>query len=548
MVERGFAAQALKLVVGIILLGAALELLASLTGLPRIPAIARGFNSLWVSGTLQHDIEVSSARWLTGWLIGSGAGIMLGLATGRSKIVAVGLEGFLILCRAIPFISIVPLFLRLFGLSEAGKILLVAWASAGVCWVAVHQTSRNIAPHLLWRAKSLGASSGRWFWRVLLPSCHDGIYSALRTSLSLGLIVIAVAELGGVYERSSGLWWSEGLGYRLFRSLDEARDDRLLATILTFAAVGIAVDFGFTASWFLGRKLSFRIMQKRVLRVTASLNEEIVSQRVIQNGEPLEVTGLRAAYDGNPVFGDVTFQIPAGRTLSVVGPSGCGKTTLIRAIAHLRDEEFLASGEVRTGETRIVGPSTHVGIVMQEAPVFEHMTVWHNVTFGDKANTEHGRRRCWEILGEFGLRAFATQRARTLSGGQRQRVALATALANSPRLLLLDEPFGALDAITRRRLQRFFWDHVHGKITAVFVTHDPEEAILIGDRVMVGVGEKRAMIASEKNGIPIGKWEFGDEFARLRIILIKALEQTSFTELSDATAARKRERPASGPG
>jgi len=525
-VRRAFALQALKLGVGIALLIVLLELLGNASGLPRIPAIVRGFESLWTPGIIQHDIQVSSARWLTGWFIGSTVGLALGLVTGRSKYVALGLEGLLILCRAIPFISIVPLSLRLFGLSEVGKISLVAWASAGVTWVVVHQTSKTIQPQLRWRAKSLGASPATWIFRILLPSCHDGIYSALRTSLSLGLIVIAVAELGGVYERSSGLWWSEGIGYRLFRSLDEARDDRLMATILTFAALGIALDFAFTGSWFMARKVLFWMNQRRVVNVTARLPEEIEG-RLVETGEPLMVSGLCAGYDGNTVIGNLTFDIPGGKTLTVVGPSGCGKTTLIRAIAHFMDEAFFVSGKVTVGTASIVGPNTRVGVVMQEAPVFEHMTVWDNVTFGSEAKTRRGERHCWQILKEFGLRAVATQRAGTLSGGQRQRLALATALANLPKLLLLDEPFGALDAITRRQLQRFFSEHVHGKTTAVFVTHDPEEAMLIGDRVMIGVTQTPEMIESEKDGIPIQKWEFQPEFAQLRTKLIQALERSA---------------------
>jgi ABC-type nitrate/sulfonate/bicarbonate transport system ATPase subunit len=240
---------------------------------------------------------------------------------------------------------------------------------------------------------------------------------------------------------------------------------------------------------------------------------------------------------GNEVIKNLTFHIPAGKTLSVVGPSGCGKTTLIRAIAHFIDETFQVSGEVSAGRSRLSGPSTKVGVVMQDAPVFNHMTVWDNVTFGNSARTNHGKRRCWRILGEFGLALIATQRAGTLSGGQRQRLALATAIANSPALLLVDEPFGALDAITRRQLQRFFWQHVHGKITALFVTHDLEEALLIGDRVMIGVGESNAIIETEKDGLSVDQWEFQEQFSRLRAALIKALEHTSSasSQSDDAT-------------
>jgi ABC-type nitrate/sulfonate/bicarbonate transport system ATPase subunit len=101
------------------------------------------------------------------------------------------------------------------------------------------------------------------------------------------------------------------------------------------------------------------------------------------------------------------------------------------------------------------------------------------------------------------------------------------ALANRPLVLLLDEPFGALDAITRRQLQHFYWQHVHGRVTAVFVTHDLEEALLIGDIVRVGVTPTAAMIEVDKQDLPPHQWELHENFSRLRANLIAALEDSA---------------------
>jgi ABC-type nitrate/sulfonate/bicarbonate transport system ATPase subunit len=147
--------------------------------------------------------------------------------------------------------------------------------------------------------------------------------------------------------------------------------------------------------------------------------------------------------------------------------------------------------------------------------------------FGNSFDEEEmGRacRRVWEILSQFGLEALSTQRAGTLSGGQRQRLALAAALANQPKLLLLDEPFGALDALSRRHLQRFFWEHVHGRVTAIFVTHDLEEALLVGDQVQIGVEPSSPRIQVEKHGLSPHEWELREEFGSLRATLITTLE------------------------
>ncbi len=519
--------QAAKLVIGVLVLAVLFELVASVTGLPGIGKVLVGVRSMWNTGTLPHDIEVSCARWLLGWIIGSVAGIALGLLTGRLESAAFGLEGLLVLARAVPFIALVPLFLRIFGLSEIGKVGLVAWASASVCWTVVHQAAKSVPPSLLWRAKSLGVSRLRWVVRILIPSCGESVYAALRTSLSLALLVTAVAEMGGVYERSSGLWWSEGLGYRLFRTLDAARDDLLLGTILVFAALGIASDIGLATLRVSLRNAIHWLRRRHVRSAIAALSRVSSSgEPSLEHPSPIRVRGLSARYDGREVITNLSLQIPPGSTLGIVGPSGCGKTTLLRAIARFKEkhEGLITDGEVRIGDVVLHGPSTLVGVVMQEAPVFDRMTVWDNVTIGSNARCPAGQRRCWSLLKEFGLGDMADQFGRNLSGGQRQRLALATALANQPQVLLLDEPFGALDAITRRQLQRFFWQHVHGRVTAVFVTHDIEEATLISDKVMTGVLATTPAVEIERDGMTFVQWERSDRFERVRTALVDTLE------------------------
>ena len=516
--------DALKLAVGVLVFLGFFELLAFSIGLPHLPSVLDGIGNSWREGVLPHDIAVSSARWMSGWVIGCGSGVILGLLTGRLRRMAILMEGFLILFRAIPFISLLPLTMRLFGLSEVGKIALIGWASAGICWVIVHQASKAIQPQLLWRAKSLGISKTRWIFSILLPECGESIYAACRSALALGLIVVAIVEIGGVYERSSGLWWSEGLGYRLFRSQDQSSDALLLGAIFSFSALGLIADLTLSGIWFSARRFTFWLRRRRCAHTIHQIKHLPTDASEWDAPVSLEVTALSAGYHSKSVLENFDLNIQPGQTVSIVGPSGCGKTTLLRALAGFAPEDLVVSGQIRLGRNENPRDNSHVGIVMQDAPVFGHLTVWENVIVGNHVNTARDMAACWRLLQDFGLDSHALSKALTLSGGQRQRLALAAAVINKPRLLLLDEPFGALDAITRRQLQLFYWKHIHGKVTALFVTHDLEESLLVADLVKVGLGAASQTVEVNKEGFSPNEWEFNPDFARLRSEILTVLQ------------------------
>jgi taurine transport system ATP-binding protein len=183
---------------------------------------------------------------------------------------------------------------------------------------------------------------------------------------------------------------------------------------------------------------------------------------------------------------DVTIDLKAGELLSVLGPSGCGKTTLLNIVAG-----FLAptSGEITLNEKRVHGPGPERGMVFQQGALFEWMSVRENVGFGpsmkgmpkaDKAEVvDH-------LLDVVGLQDFKEKAVYELSGGMQQRVALARCLANDPDVILMDEPLGALDALTREKMQSLvlkLWKET-GK-TIILITHSVDEALLLGERVIV---------------------------------------------------------------
>jgi sulfate transport system ATP-binding protein len=207
----------------------------------------------------------------------------------------------------------------------------------------------------------------------------------------------------------------------------------------------------------------------------------------------IEVRGVTKRFGSFAALKDITLTIPTGELVALLGPSGSGKTTLLRVVAGLEFPD--AGGVFLNGEdaTRRRTSDRRVGFVFQHYALFRHMSVFENIAFGLRVRPraarppEHEiRRRVNGLLHLVQLDPLAHARPSQLSGGQRQRVALARALAVEPDVLLLDEPFGALDARVRKELRRWLrrlHDELH--VTSVFVTHDQEEALEVADRVVV---------------------------------------------------------------
>jgi NitT/TauT family transport system ATP-binding protein len=183
---------------------------------------------------------------------------------------------------------------------------------------------------------------------------------------------------------------------------------------------------------------------------------------------------------------DINLHTHRREFLCVVGPSGCGKSTLVRILAGLEEQ---GEGQVLLQGRPVSGPGSDRGMVFQGYTLFPWLTVKKNVMFGLEVNG-HGKseseREAMQWLALIGLEKFADVYPHQLSGGMKQRVAIVRALANQPRILLMDEPFGALDAQTRARMQAHLleiWRKID--ITIVFITHDLDEAILLADRILV---------------------------------------------------------------
>ncbi len=207
----------------------------------------------------------------------------------------------------------------------------------------------------------------------------------------------------------------------------------------------------------------------------------------------IEVRNLWKKFGDFTALADVNFDVRSGELLALLGPSGCGKTTLLRILAGLEPQ---TSGVIRF-DGQDAGAqdvrARRVGFVFQHYALFPHMTVFENIAFGlrvkprsERPSEKQIRDKVTELLRLVKMEELARRRPSELSGGQRQRVALARALAVEPRMLLLDEPFGALDARVRQELRRRL-RRLHDElgVTTVFVTHDQEEALELADRLVV---------------------------------------------------------------
>jgi ABC-type nitrate/sulfonate/bicarbonate transport system ATPase subunit len=210
----------------------------------------------------------------------------------------------------------------------------------------------------------------------------------------------------------------------------------------------------------------------------------------------VSVRGVRKSFAGRSrkaperlALDGFDLDVRPGEFLCLLGPSGCGKSTLLNLLAGFSEPD---SGDLTVDGVPVTGPGPERGVLFQTPMLFPWLTTLDNVLYGPRARHERGedvRRRAVELLDTVGLGQAQDVYPHELSGGMRHRAAFARVLVNQPRLLLMDEPFGALDAITRVAMQRFLlhlWER--DRMTVVFVTHDVEEAVLLGDRICVMSG------------------------------------------------------------
>ncbi len=231
----------------------------------------------------------------------------------------------------------------------------------------------------------------------------------------------------------------------------------------------------------------------------------------------LEVNHLTHAFNSLVVLQDLSFRVEEGEFLCIVGPNGCGKTTLLRLIAGLTQP---TRGEIRLNGRPVQGPGPERGFVFQEYALFPWRSVRQNIEFGLEMRglSPAARRRISQKYIELaGLSGFEDYRPQRLSGGMKQKVSIARVLANDPQVILMDEPFAALDCQTRNLMQEELlniWEQ--DKKTILFVTHNVEEAVFLADRILVLTARPGRLYETITVDIPRPRNRVGSELHRIR--------------------------------
>lgn len=273
----------------------------------------------------------------------------------------------------------------------------------------------------------------------------------------------------------------------------------------------------------------------------AALPRQIAEQGLVRSAEvKLQIQGVSKVFSqkGQTVTAleNTTFDVVDQEIVTILGPSGCGKSTLLKIIAGLTEP---SSGLVTLNGREIKGPGADRGMVFQAYTLFPWLTVAQNIEFGlklkkmDKAKRREIVQHYLEVIG---LAKFGSMYPNNLSGGMKQRVAIARALANDPEVLLMDEPFGALDAQTRMVMQELLlnvWEESHK--TILFVTHDIDEAIFMGDRVYVMTARPGRLKAEIPVPLPRPRsfeMKTSTEFVRLKEEILELIREESWRAAS----------------
>ena len=246
--------------------------------------------------------------------------------------------------------------------------------------------------------------------------------------------------------------------------------------------------------------------------------------RVDHLAKSFEVESRRSEAKWHTVFENVTFTVKAGEFVSVIGPSGCGKSTILNIIAGLDQS---TGGDVFLDDKAVIGPGMDRSVVFQEFALFPWLNVRDNIVFGLKSLGLPARERqlrAAKYIKLVGLDRFSNYYPNRLSGGMRQRVGIGRALAVEPAVLLMDEPFGALDALTRRNMQAALEEiYQRTRKTILFITHDIDEAVFLSDRVLVLNGNPSEITLEVKIELPRPRDHRGAEFQDLVQTLQQAI-------------------------
>ena len=462
--------------------------------LPTPTMVARALVDLFVGRHFLTDVAISTLRILGGFSIAAALGIPAGLLIGISKSAEAFFEPLFDFIRYTPIPAFIPLFILWLGIGETEKVTVIASSVFFQIVLLVANSVSATPTPILESARTLGAARWDMVTKVVFRYAQPRILDDLRVSMGWAWAVLTIAEIVGA---------SSGIGFVIVQS------QRLLQTANVIAAI-VVVGFLACSAMVFSSGYVESVFPGRAEQATMLVLESVTKTYDGRNGSSAPVEAI----------GGISLTIGEGQFWAFVGPSGAGKTTLLRLIAGL---DRPSGGRVVFNGQEILTTSWERGMVFQDFALFPWLTVSDNIAFGLRIRREREaklRSAVSHYLQVTGLDPFKDAYPLTLSGGMQQRVAIARTLANAPKILLLDEPFGALDVQTRGQMQELLaelWEQE--RITVVLVTHDLEEALFLADRVCVL--SARPAVVRQDIVVPFGRprnrmLKLSDDFFRMK--------------------------------
>jgi ABC-type nitrate/sulfonate/bicarbonate transport system ATPase subunit/ABC-type nitrate/sulfonate/bicarbonate transport system permease component len=404
---------------------------------------------------LEHLVP-SVKRVATAFLLSVLVAFPVGVLSGQFPFVSRIVYPLCGFSRYLPVAALVPLCILWFGIDDIQKVAVITLGVFFQLVLLIANDTASVPKELIEAGYTFGLTRLEIVRRIVLPWSMPAIWDDLRISAGWAWSYLVLAEL---------VAGSRGVGYFIIQSQRYLETDRVFAGILMIGILGVLTDLAFR---FTGARLFMGVRESGVLLE-------------FKNAEKIYVD---EEYRFVHALEKISFSVREGEFVAIIGPSGCGKSTLLRLAAGL---EQASAGEVSYEGQLVKEPNRRCGFVFQSYNAFPWLTVHENIAFGLRrtASILH-QDKVSKWLEVTGLSEFAERYPKTLSGGMRQRLALARAMIVEPKLLLLDEPFGALDERTRESMQYLLLQVVaNSGCTVLFVTHGIREAIFLADRIIL---------------------------------------------------------------
>lgn len=443
--------------------------------LPPPSAVLNKAAAMLQDGMLWNNVLASARRVMIGFLAATAVAIPLGIMLGTSSFARAIFDPILSFLRPLPSMSWIPLSLLWFGISETQKYSIVFMGTFAPALVFVIEATRGVDPLLLRAAQNLGASRWQVMREVVLPASLPQILSGLKVILGLSWTCVISAELVAA---------REGLGFLIMNGKEFFQTEIVVLGMVLISSTVLITDFAFPRHRGVGA--------------------EVAAMSTVAERNMISIQGISKHFGEFKALERVDLNVEKGEFVVLLGASGCGKSTLLNLVAGF---EQPTSGSIHVNGREVRGVDPHCGMVFQQYALFPWLTVEDKVAFGlkmkgvPKAERQETAHRFIEMVG---LRGFEKKFPGALSGGMRQRVSIARVLANDPDVILLDEPFAALDAMTRQVLQdELLQIYEKSRKTIIFITHSIDEALLLSTRMLIMSARPGRVVTDIRNDLPM---------------------------------------------